>query len=694
MPPLNTLKRDIILNCANRKEKALKHCATGSTGSLSKTPKGKETNIPKRSSSTKSLIESDVEKNDPGFRSQKFFRQDSMNELNPWKKGKIGIHDQSTNVLRSNLRYESFFNEKQQEHPLHKMNYLKPIPDKSNALQRDKGDQNECNIEFGSDFFPEEFDKKKSVQKNKKQFNGEEMVNTHYLKVLWGKAVISVGIFLTNLAFICMGSLPLWVMIEAIIHMALYTIYFTHTMQLIKNYKYIVSEANPNNNTSNLSQSKTALSALFKKMSPDSFFGFLATGCLAACVIYSFFVASNMKSLNSENDKTIAHSLFVILFNLAMNITTLLTILVVAVITLAIVTFGVVLLCGLCLAMVVLMSLYAIIYFGGFFWVCFGTNFIPYKHYGGKNFRPSDEMKKSKQITLEFREKKEKITTLLAKYAKEYRFIDTNVEECVLCLDAFKTDDAACKLNCNVRHVFHEACLNLWVLEHDTCPLCKNEIDSQPKRPARKELEEGKSIFVNPIIKKRSKSEDWSGDSDFGQMRRLSLDSNSQAMPALDNHNEEDCMEVLEGGIIKFNGQKLGLHFSSDEGSSENLRQCGTNFSSKSDWKSKMQNSHKNLNLNMNVSQNTIEEENEELEQSSIYEDLKKADVRKLSKPKSMFKTQMVKCSKDIKKPKKEKKDKKMKKERSESSGQGSVKSDANPFDVHSDSRNTPMSSN
>ena len=45
---------------------------------------------------------------------------------------------------------------------------------------------------------------------------------------------------------------------------------------------------------------------------------------------------------------------------------------------------------------------------------------------------------------------------------------------CVICLDNFKTDEKIIKLPCN--HIYHPECIQEWLKNNITCPLCRNEL--------------------------------------------------------------------------------------------------------------------------------------------------------------------------------------------------------------------------
>ena len=44
---------------------------------------------------------------------------------------------------------------------------------------------------------------------------------------------------------------------------------------------------------------------------------------------------------------------------------------------------------------------------------------------------------------------------------------------CSICFDAFKEDDECRELKCS--HMFHEKCIDPWLTEHVTCPVCREE---------------------------------------------------------------------------------------------------------------------------------------------------------------------------------------------------------------------------
>ena len=45
--------------------------------------------------------------------------------------------------------------------------------------------------------------------------------------------------------------------------------------------------------------------------------------------------------------------------------------------------------------------------------------------------------------------------------------------DCSICFDEIKEEDKK-KINCN--HVFHKDCLSPWLVNENTCPLCRQTV--------------------------------------------------------------------------------------------------------------------------------------------------------------------------------------------------------------------------
>ncbi|KAM8975357.1 E3 ubiquitin-protein ligase RNF149 [Pelodytes ibericus] len=52
--------------------------------------------------------------------------------------------------------------------------------------------------------------------------------------------------------------------------------------------------------------------------------------------------------------------------------------------------------------------------------------------------------------------------------------IDIDAENCAVCIENYKIKDVVRILPCN--HVFHRLCIDPWLLEHRTCPMCKLDV--------------------------------------------------------------------------------------------------------------------------------------------------------------------------------------------------------------------------
>ncbi|XP_063314414.1 E3 ubiquitin-protein ligase RNF149 isoform X3 [Pelobates fuscus] len=52
--------------------------------------------------------------------------------------------------------------------------------------------------------------------------------------------------------------------------------------------------------------------------------------------------------------------------------------------------------------------------------------------------------------------------------------IDIDAENCAVCIENYKPKDVVRILPCN--HIFHRLCIDPWLLEHRTCPMCKLDV--------------------------------------------------------------------------------------------------------------------------------------------------------------------------------------------------------------------------
>jgi hypothetical protein len=55
--------------------------------------------------------------------------------------------------------------------------------------------------------------------------------------------------------------------------------------------------------------------------------------------------------------------------------------------------------------------------------------------------------------------------------------LPTAKKDCVICLEEFKNGDDVITLPC--LHIYHKTCITDWLLENNTCPICKHVIKSE-----------------------------------------------------------------------------------------------------------------------------------------------------------------------------------------------------------------------
>ncbi|KAF8101677.1 hypothetical protein N665_0201s0004 [Sinapis alba] len=79
--------------------------------------------------------------------------------------------------------------------------------------------------------------------------------------------------------------------------------------------------------------------------------------------------------------------------------------------------------------------------------------------------------------------------TFLYSEVKEQRIGNGGVE-CVVCLCEFQDDDTL-SLMPNCCHVYHSSCVNVWLSDHSTCPLCRVDLVIQPGEGSEPDLELG-----------------------------------------------------------------------------------------------------------------------------------------------------------------------------------------------------------
>jgi hypothetical protein len=55
--------------------------------------------------------------------------------------------------------------------------------------------------------------------------------------------------------------------------------------------------------------------------------------------------------------------------------------------------------------------------------------------------------------------------------------LNSEGQQCVICIEDFKKNDIVLQLPCNLKHVFHRDCISDWVKVKLVCPVCRAAID-------------------------------------------------------------------------------------------------------------------------------------------------------------------------------------------------------------------------
>ena len=67
------------------------------------------------------------------------------------------------------------------------------------------------------------------------------------------------------------------------------------------------------------------------------------------------------------------------------------------------------------------------------------------------------------------------VKDLIRSKATEFKNLDSEVEDCSICLEKFNEtpEQQVAQLNCSDFHIFHVDCIESWIEKNDICPLCK-----------------------------------------------------------------------------------------------------------------------------------------------------------------------------------------------------------------------------
>lgn len=58
-------------------------------------------------------------------------------------------------------------------------------------------------------------------------------------------------------------------------------------------------------------------------------------------------------------------------------------------------------------------------------------------------------------------------------YKKQDLFTEHD-ESCVICMNPYRANNVVTQLPCH--HAFHQHCINIWLQNHNTCPMCRSEV--------------------------------------------------------------------------------------------------------------------------------------------------------------------------------------------------------------------------
>lgn len=90
--------------------------------------------------------------------------------------------------------------------------------------------------------------------------------------------------------------------------------------------------------------------------------------------------------------------------------------------------------------------------------------------YAGSPF--SSQNKKNKNNRKETKKAIDKLQLHTVRHGD--REIDLDIEGCAVCIEVYRSRDVVRILPC--KHVFHRVCIDPWLLEHHTCPMCKLDV--------------------------------------------------------------------------------------------------------------------------------------------------------------------------------------------------------------------------
>ena len=139
------------------------------------------------------------------------------------------------------------------------------------------------------------------------------------------------------------------------------------------------------------------------------------------------------------------------------------------------------------------------------------------------------------------------------KNLKEIEITDdeTSSEDCAVCKEGFEKKQIAHRLPCG--HMYHRDCILPWIQKHNTCPVCRHVLPSEPQQQNSSTPSPPTTTSTNRSSPAPSSSSSVSNSSDvittsLDAMVAEELD-NMLASPSEDDF-EEDVFEVEPGDIV------------------------------------------------------------------------------------------------------------------------------------------------
>ncbi|XP_038630769.1 E3 ubiquitin-protein ligase RNF128 isoform X3 [Scyliorhinus canicula] len=119
------------------------------------------------------------------------------------------------------------------------------------------------------------------------------------------------------------------------------------------------------------------------------------------------------------------------------------------------------------------MSQYSIFFVSISFFVVTAATVGYFIFYSARRLRIARaQTRKQKQLKHEAKKAINQLDVRVLKHGDQETGPDA--DSCAVCIDAYKPNDVVRILTCN--HIFHKNCIDPWLLEHRTCPMCKCDI--------------------------------------------------------------------------------------------------------------------------------------------------------------------------------------------------------------------------